>query len=291
MRKNVQAFTLIELLVVIGIIAILSAIIFPVFAKAREKARSIVCLSNEKQLGLAFMQYVEDNDEQLPAAWDNNRQPATNWAIECYPYVKSLAVFTCPSDSVASTAGLMNCDGFNHGPKIDAGNRTCGSNDPQIPAGYAMNANLGFLNGTQPNYGPYHGIAGINEPSSKVLITETTSYVPMTHWPDWFTCGGAACATPAAAQQQSSYYTTAFAGHAGLMNVIYCDGHAKAMQPTTLVSPLSQIGMVWPNNYSPSDSACNINPTDPSAGTQAINCDEPNPSALAVMAALHQKYQ
>ena len=66
LRRRRQGFTLIELLVVIAIIAILAAILFPVFAKAREKARQISCTSNMKQLGLAFMQYQQDNDEVLP---------------------------------------------------------------------------------------------------------------------------------------------------------------------------------------------------------------------------------
>jgi prepilin-type N-terminal cleavage/methylation domain-containing protein len=66
--KSFRAFTLIELLVVIAIIAILAAILFPVFAQAREKARAIDCISNEKQLGLAFMQYTQDNDEKFPFA-------------------------------------------------------------------------------------------------------------------------------------------------------------------------------------------------------------------------------
>jgi prepilin-type N-terminal cleavage/methylation domain-containing protein len=65
-RRRTGGFTLIELLVVIAIIAILAAVLFPVFAKAREKARQIACLSNTKQLGLGFIQYSQDNDEQLP---------------------------------------------------------------------------------------------------------------------------------------------------------------------------------------------------------------------------------
>jgi len=90
-----RAFTLIELLVVIAIIAILAAILFPVFAQAREKARQISCLSNLKQLGLAEMQYIQDNDEYF-ASTDNWGQ---GWAEVVYPYVKSKAVYTCPDDA------------------------------------------------------------------------------------------------------------------------------------------------------------------------------------------------
>src|SRR5271165_4979340 len=104
MVSRKKGFTLIELLVVIAIIAILAAILFPVFAKAREKARQASCLSNEKQLGLALMQYLQDYDERLPAVWDGFRSPETNWGIETYPYVKNLSVFSCPSnvDALAS---------------------------------------------------------------------------------------------------------------------------------------------------------------------------------------------
>ncbi|BDI30510.1 hypothetical protein CCAX7_25610 [Capsulimonas corticalis] len=91
-------FTLIELLVVIAIIAILAAILFPVFAKAREKARQVSCASNEKQIGLAFMQYTQDADELLPSGIASNGR---GWAYQLYPYVKSDAVFTCPDDPTA----------------------------------------------------------------------------------------------------------------------------------------------------------------------------------------------
>src|ERR1700753_1197036 len=104
-RNRRQGFTLIELLVVIAIIAILAAILFPVFAKAREKARQTACLSNEKQLGTAVMMYCQDFDEHLPSVWDANDH--LTWADEIYPYVKSLGAFVCPSNTVGTGTGKM----------------------------------------------------------------------------------------------------------------------------------------------------------------------------------------
>lgn len=107
MSMKRHAFTLIELLVVIAIIAILAAILFPVFATAREKARQTTCASNLKQLGLAVVQYVQDYDENMPspAAATTTTYSSTGqwscgmgWAGILYPYVKSRGVYTCPSD-------------------------------------------------------------------------------------------------------------------------------------------------------------------------------------------------
>ena len=75
MHPRTKAFTLIELLVVIAIIAILAAILFPVFAQAREKARAIACMSNMKQIGIGVQMYIQDNDERLffRSSWANSR--------------------------------------------------------------------------------------------------------------------------------------------------------------------------------------------------------------------------
>jgi prepilin-type N-terminal cleavage/methylation domain-containing protein len=116
--RNRPAFTLIELLVVIAIIAILAAILFPVFAKAREKARQTSCLSNEKQIGLALIQYTQDYDEKFPCGYVTGTpqpNPSTGgfgangagmgWAGEVSPYVKSTGVFKCPDDPTSAVQG------------------------------------------------------------------------------------------------------------------------------------------------------------------------------------------
>ena len=101
-----KGFTLIELLVVIAIIAILAAILFPVFAQAREKARAISCLSNMKQLGLGQIMYSQDYDERFTSGVLPTSGPGFSgigWAGQMYPYVKSAQLFKCPNDSNQAT--------------------------------------------------------------------------------------------------------------------------------------------------------------------------------------------
>jgi prepilin-type N-terminal cleavage/methylation domain-containing protein/prepilin-type processing-associated H-X9-DG protein len=123
-RPSRHGFTLIELLVVIAIIAILAAILFPVFAQAREKARQATCASNLKQTSLAILQYVQDYDEQYPMgrinAWDTNDWNIFAWQYPCssneywdcsawgnsiQPYIKSYSVFVCPDTTPATVNG------------------------------------------------------------------------------------------------------------------------------------------------------------------------------------------
>ncbi len=101
--SSTRGFTLIELLVVIAIIAILAAILFPVFGRARENARRSSCQSNMKQIGLGVMQYVQDYDERYPQAYfyKNNAgdtQGYVHWSGSTRPYLKSEQIFVCPSD-------------------------------------------------------------------------------------------------------------------------------------------------------------------------------------------------
>ncbi len=99
-----RGFTLIELLVVIAIIAILAAILFPVFARAREAARASSCRSNMKQLGTAIQMYTQDYDEQYPGSWYGVSGTVANsytWRIAVHPYVKNAGIFQCPSHRVA----------------------------------------------------------------------------------------------------------------------------------------------------------------------------------------------
>ncbi|MES2465571.1 MAG: DUF1559 domain-containing protein [Armatimonadota bacterium] len=141
-----SGFTLIELLVVIAIIAILAAILFPVFAQAREKARQTACLSATKQLGTAVYQYYQDYDEVGPNG--NYLYGAIGgWAGQVAPYVKNVQLFRCPSDIIDPQPG-------------------------ENPSSYAMNSNLGMGGNGQCN-GTISGVTG--QCSQAWPISEMTS--------------------------------------------------------------------------------------------------------------------
>jgi prepilin-type N-terminal cleavage/methylation domain-containing protein len=109
-----RAFTLIELLVVIAIIAILAAILFPVFAQAREKARAITCISNMKQIAMGFMQYVQDYDETFPMGQYYSGPYQFTWGTVIYPYVKMGPTWTDAGGNPQYSAqgGVWRCPSF-----------------------------------------------------------------------------------------------------------------------------------------------------------------------------------
>jgi len=117
--RKTRGFTLIELLVVIAIIAILAAILFPVFARARENARRTSCASNLKQMGLAIMQYTQDYDERFPLSKLIGNSgvglpynPPFGWADAIYPYAKSIQIYQCPSETSAAIISNSGSEGF-----------------------------------------------------------------------------------------------------------------------------------------------------------------------------------
>ncbi|MBU0607510.1 MAG: DUF1559 domain-containing protein [Armatimonadetes bacterium] len=202
-----RGFTLIELLVVIAIIAILAAILFPVFAKARDKARQASCQSNEKQLMLAVLQYAQDYDERLVffrtavgcppnAGGTGDTAPAGSvwwWYDHVQPYIKNTQVLRCPSRDPAT----RNC---NRG----------------ITNRYNLNnAMLGQSLGT------------IIRPAELVCLAETGCYRTCTG-------GEVAAHTSWSINDISQASATSYSGfllvHSGTCNAAFVDGHVKAMK-------------------------------------------------------------
>lgn len=147
-QKIRAAFTLIELLVVIAIIAILAAILFPAFARARENARKTSCLSNMKQIGLGIEQYRQDYDGTYPMAYfyvngTSSANGYIQWTGSLQPYVKSEQLFVCPSDANGGVSPT-NCTVATR-PGCNAGQtyQTAGVNDVQVPRlSYIANESL-----------------------------------------------------------------------------------------------------------------------------------------------------
>jgi prepilin-type N-terminal cleavage/methylation domain-containing protein/prepilin-type processing-associated H-X9-DG protein len=116
-KNNRSGFTLIELLVVIAIIAILAAILFPAFARARENARRASCQSNLKQIGLGIMQYAQDYDETYPMNSQGSTIQSTGsssfafWMVNTHPYVKSTQVYACPSGAKGTNGTYITPSG------------------------------------------------------------------------------------------------------------------------------------------------------------------------------------
>jgi prepilin-type N-terminal cleavage/methylation domain-containing protein/prepilin-type processing-associated H-X9-DG protein len=175
-RNESAGFTLIELLVVIAIIAILAAILFPVFAQAREKARQTSCLSNTKQLALGVLMYVQDYDEAFPVTgvydFDANDLQA-GWAGRLDPYLKNLGILRCPSDG----GGTNGYSGWS-GPWISyaanslmGGGALAAAQDNTLHGLFAA-YNSGWWGASWFHVTGPMTLAGVNKPSDTIMLAD-----------------------------------------------------------------------------------------------------------------------
>ena len=240
-RKK-SAFTLIELLVVIAIIAILAAILFPVFARARENARRASCQSNLKQIGLGILQYTQDYDEKYPMfqwnnATPNDINPAYSWRRTTFPYVKSTQIYECPSNTYSGRAAYDS-----QGAQL----AVLPADAPRFPASYSINGAGSYLGGTPvsetsapPTYNPTT-LSAIADPARTIVVSEYSWVDNRVNWDD-------GNATNAGA---TGLY---FKGHLGTSNFLFTDGHVKALKPVATGNPINMWNIEENQNDFPSN--------------------------------------
>ena len=237
-KKSKAGFTLIELLVVISIIAILAAILFPVFARARENARRSSCGSNLKQIGLALLQYVGDHDDKMPRSFFGSPGDTTTvnykWMDALQPYAKSDAVFLCPSDARAKYRWSGNLGAGQSSRDFGS----YGQNGAYAAAGDAQ---------TPPRSAAAYlvSLAKIAQPSQTIWAADTNNRFETN---GNYGIGGAAWPNAArnptiktssddaripAGRRQLDTVTDR---HLGTTNVLFCDGHVKAFKLEALAA-------------------------------------------------------
>ena len=246
--KERAAFTLIELLVVIAIIAILAAILFPVFARARENARRASCQSNLKQIGLGILQYTQDYDEEFPHMTED-ANPYAGWVQIINPYMKSYQIFQCPSETTSGSAYISSA----YYPDPSATNSTPDHTD------YAYNGLAGNPPGN--NYRVGVKIAKLQNPSIGILVCDQNPTLAaeygggvmgmQAYAKTAYYFGGAVGGNGAYCYGRMSEDTipsgdcadrvtidrgpgAASKRHLGTANYLFADGHVKALRPSQI---------------------------------------------------------
>jgi prepilin-type N-terminal cleavage/methylation domain-containing protein/prepilin-type processing-associated H-X9-DG protein len=231
-------FTLIELLVVIAIIAILAAILFPVFARARENARRASCQSNLKQIGLGVMQYTQDYDEKYPL-YNNGVAPngVGGWASVLQPYLRSTQIYQCPSES--------------NGPNSDP--TQTGYTD------YTYNLSLGWLNSAAAPMPPGPiSQAALTQSALTVMVLDSGSQSAI----GWATGASTNCsaATPCTAGL-AILYPASVVRHLDGANFAFADGHVKWYKGNPANGAMSNVyNAITPGSTSGNNPTFNITP-------------------------------
>ncbi len=228
-RSARRAFTLIELLVVIAIIALLAAILFPVFARARENARKSSCMNNLKQQGIGIAQYQQDYDETMPHPYagcsvsgsGNGDARCPRWMDVVYPYVKSEQLFTCPSSSANNLFKLDSNGRFG----MSAAGAAFWLGTYSWNVSYWGNAGPG-------NRGPFMNtaLADVGDPSNTVIVSERNQAITNSNAENaWQNQASTNAATFVQAAATPPLFNTQAARHLNTMNVLFADGHVKSM--------------------------------------------------------------
>lgn len=218
-----RGFTLIELLVVIAIIAVIAAMLFPVFSKTRAKARQTTCASNLRQLSIAVFAYAQDYDESLPfLAYNDRDHLGEDWQTSTRSYVKSADIWQCPDASEYSTSGTY-CRSFGLPYMLE-------------PSGYSYNetAAASTTSGQIDPDGPTNGksfapayLAQCGHPSQTLLFMDKGYGALFTPWTQWEARSQSAC------QEEDKYIS---GPHQEGKNVAFADGHVRWMKGNAIVT-------------------------------------------------------